>query len=233
MSDDMVNVSVANMFTQLVRPRSDPVAFAVRHPTDLYKPWQALSAGPKFSMDCRRILEWLFSADPEGFVEDDARCRMPSYEEKAFSQWLQHDFLNKSFGQAVSWDPWPELTARLTTPYWEQVDPPLTNLDLQAVSIKSIGLVRQPPPQNENERGGRGAKVRFFLLWEMQFSNKQTLAKFITSPVVRTLTAVDLATTHGGSSIGSVVDQAGQPIRLANNIGVKHYEPVFSKPNHH
>jgi len=221
--DEMVNVSVANLFTQLESPGSDPVAFAVRHPTGPSKPWQALSAGPKFSGDCRRILKWLFSADPEGFVHDDARCRIQLYQVRAFSKWLQDDSLNTSISRAVSWEPWSELTARLSRPYWEQVDPPLTNRDLREVSMKPLGLVRQPPPQNENERGGRGAKVRFFMLWAMQFSNKQTLAKFIKSPVVQTLTPDDLATTQGGRCIGHATDRYGQVIKLANNIGVVDY----------
>ncbi|MCA9355291.1 hypothetical protein KC865_01940 [Candidatus Kaiserbacteria bacterium] len=213
---NLVDVSVANLITGIKSPDGEIISFAVRHPSDPTKPWQALSAGPKFPGKARDFLVTEFGADPEGFMNDDARCRIPESMVAGFHHWLNDQFYILERLAVMEWEPRPELRERMTGKYWGDLPSIITDADFESVVLHNSDLVRQPPPEEGSSPGGRGAKVRLFRRWYMTILDEKVASKIINHPAVLTLTEAELATTKGGRCIG----WAKNGVRLANNLGV-------------
>lgn len=220
MVEEMVDVSVANLITE-IQYEEQVQPFAVMNPKDPSKPLQALSAGPKFLEGAQRLLVTDFQADPAGFVGLDARCRVPRQVVPDFIDWLSAEYCR--YDQLVmDWSPNSELAERLTESYWKDINPPLQLTQLWEYHLIELGLFRQPPSDDEAERGGRGAKIRLFRKWRLIINNREVGHDFLRSRAVVLLTPEELATTHGGRRIGHTIDRQ---YRLANNLGVEDWQP--------
>ena len=98
---DMVQISIANLIITLGSDACNPIALAVKNPTDESgRKLQSLSAGPKFDEDAKRWLISEFAADPEAFVDNDARCALPENKVDSFMANLANDLFMSSDGDA-------------------------------------------------------------------------------------------------------------------------------------
>lgn len=218
--EEMITISVANLITGIVF-EGKRVPIAVWNPSDSTK-LQSLSAGPKFPPKAQDYLTQSgFRA--VGFVGEDARCQIPEEMLSDFQGWLRAQIYLDPGVAVMVIDPFPELKERLTGEYWDGFIPPLTDSDFNELKLSpSASYIRQPPPDEGENSGGRGSKIRFFREWNILIPDDRhdIFRKLTGYPAVILLTEDALKSTDGGRCLGEFGSYT-----LANNIGVVDYIP--------
>ena len=219
----MVNVSVANLFVSIRLNDNVPTPIAVINPTDENMPLQALNAGPKFTFAAENYMRKAFKADPSGFSNDSdgTRCRIPEDKLNDFQSWLEK-VVSASSKMMTESDCHPKLKECLTGQYWEDTPPPLSEEDYSKIKLtvcSQPALVRQPPLDEEVHSGGE-PEVRFFVKMAIAIESDELFNKLVDCPAIIFLGLDALKSTNGGRCQGKFGDYV-----LADNIGVKHYQP--------
>ena len=195
----------------------------VSNPKDPTK-LQSLSAGPKFPSEVQDYLVRVFKADPAGFSGNDARCKIPEDKLEGFLSWfvraqyyvwLSDETPSSGDLPLIDWDPVPELTERLTTPYWEGLPPPLRTMEGVSIPTYLQRLVRQPPPLEGESTGGKGAAVRFFILQTLQVNDLELYQTILEHPAFFLLPEEVLRLTEGGRKTAQWHEK-----KLLNNTGL-------------
>ena len=215
MVETMIEFSAAGLVVRAVHDRV-LTPFAVRHPSmESGRPLQALSTGPKFGFNFPDFLMKRFGGDMENSNCSnhlwDARCRVPTDRIDEFIQWVCDQETRHPHDGWMFWDPYPELQRRLSQPYWQGVDPPLSEAEAEAVQLTPMRFVRQPPT-GEN-------KVRLFKLYQLvqpaDLLDRMVRGDAGTDGVAIKLGIGHLRTTEGGSQQGTFRD-----LVLSDNLGL-------------
>ena len=228
MVETMIEFSAAGLVVRLVEDRVH-TPFAVKHPSmDPSKPLGAFSTGPKFGPEFPTFLKVRFGGDMENSKQGhglwDARCRVPAHLMSEFVQWFCDAEMTQPGNGLIDFNPYPELRRRLSKPYWQGVDPPLTEAEAKAIQLIPIRFVRQPPTA--------AGKVRLFKLYRMvqptDLLGRLSWGKQGLDGVAVKLSTGDLNTTEGGSKQGKfgITIEEGPPekisckFELSDNLGL-------------
>jgi hypothetical protein len=224
MGNETVSVSASNLIVALRGTDSDSyVAIAVRHPTkiDLY---QSLSAGPAIHHIEKESFAALGvntdtwkpkSAGAYSVEHYDGRVEgLPVSKYKHYVQSLMHSATEGS--GIVDWRVMPELQERLTQPYWDGIQAPLTKAEVRLIQVEAGGLVRQP--SDASGQGGLGHKVRIFRPCKL-FMPDAVLQKLLDCQAFVSVSFTEMSTTRGGKQEG-YFERNEKQFRLANNVGV-------------
>lgn len=184
---EMIDVHVSNTFKKIQYREDNPFTFVVCSPDDLEGKRQPLTAGPKFPKKAKDFLTRNLDADPAGFSGNKACCRIPREKLLMFEDWINSEYTDPSWSSVIDLNHSSELEAKLTRPYWNNINPPLSDLEFVIITLDFHGF--DIPTDGIVKCSGRVTRAHLSAIWHLWISEESVFKKLRECPALTLLGA--------------------------------------------